>query len=65
MDTIRLIYVRITCIIRGEGMGSSLVTPGTAAAFGGVSKSLINRHGIPSVCCSDGPSGWMHINAGA
>ena len=27
----------LTCIIRGEGMGSSLVTPGTAAAFGGES----------------------------
>lgn len=53
----------LTCIIRGEGMGSSLVTPGTAAAFGGVSKSLINRHGIPSVCCSDGPSG-MRLDCG-
>lgn len=53
----------LTCIIRGEGMGSSLVTPGTAAAFGGVSKSLIERLGIPSVCCSDGPSG-MRLDCG-
>ncbi len=40
-----------------------LVTPGTAAAFGGVSKSLIERLGIPSVCCSDGPSG-MRLDCG-
>ncbi len=53
----------LSCIIRGEGMGSSLVTPGTAAAFGGVSESLIKRLGIPSVCCSDGPSG-MRLDCG-
>ncbi len=53
----------LTCIIRGEGMGSSLVTPGTAAAFGGVSDALINVRGIPSVCCSDGPSG-MRLDCG-
>ncbi len=53
----------LSCIIRGEGMGSSLVTPGTASAFGGVSDSLIHRLGIPSVCCSDGPSG-MRLDCG-
>lgn len=53
----------LACIVRGEGMGSSLVTPGTAAAFGGVSKALIEELGIPSLCCSDGPSG-MRLDCG-
>ena len=53
----------LTCIIRGEGMGSPRVTAGTAAAFGGVSDDLIDRLGIPSLCCSDGPSG-MRIDCG-
>ncbi len=53
----------LTCIVRGEGMGSSRVTPGTAAAFAGVSDSLVNRLGIPAVCCSDGPSG-MRLDCG-
>lgn len=43
-------------IFRGEGMCSPRVTPGTAAAFGGVSERLINM-GIPTACCADGPSG--------
>lgn len=46
----------LSCIVSGEGMSSSLVTPGTAAAFGGVSKRL-RDFGIPAVCCADGPSG--------
>ncbi len=46
----------LSCIIRGEGMGSPKVTPGTAAAFGGVSDSL-KAKGIPVGCCTDGPSG--------
>lgn len=46
----------LCCIVSGEGMGSPLVTPGTAAAFGGVSKEL-RAMGIPALCCSDGPSG--------
>lgn len=51
------------CIIcRGEGMGSPQVTPGTAAAFGGVSESLKN-YGIPCACCDDGPSG-MRLDSG-
>lgn len=52
----------LACIIRGEGMGSPRVTPGTAAAFGGVSDSLCG-FGIPSGCCSDGPSG-MRLDSG-
>lgn len=46
----------LTCMTRGEGMCSSKVTPGTAAAFGGVTKRL-TQYGIPVACCSDGPSG--------
>ena len=49
-------------IIRGEGMGSPKVTIGTAAAFGGVTKEL-KEMGIPTLCCTDGPSG-MRIDSG-
>ena len=52
----------LACIIRGEGMSSPKVTPGTAAAFGGVSDSL-KAFGIPCGCCSDGPSG-MRLDCG-
>ena len=52
----------LSCIIRGEGMGSPRVTPGTASAFGGVSENLKN-FGIPCGCCSDGPSG-MRLDSG-
>lgn len=52
----------LACIIRGEGMGSPKVTPGTAAAFGGVSDRL-KQFGIPCGCCSDGPSG-MRLDSG-
>lgn len=54
----------LSCIIRGEGMGSSLVTAGTASALGGVSPKLRNEFGIPAVCCDDGPSG-MRLDCGA
>ena len=37
-------------------MCSPKVTPGTAAAFGGVTDGL-QQFGIPVACCSDGPSG--------
>lgn len=40
----------------GEGMCSEKVTPGTAGAFGGVTKQLA-EYGIPVACCADGPSG--------
>lgn len=46
----------LCCIVRGEGMCSSKVTPGTASAFGGVTKAL-ESYGIPCGCCADGPSG--------
>ena len=46
----------LCCMVRGEGMCSPKVTPGTAAAFGGVTESLLN-YGIPVGCCADGPSG--------
>lgn len=46
----------LTCLVRGEGMCSSKVTPGTASAFGGVTDELL-AYGIPIACCADGPSG--------
>ncbi len=52
----------LSCIIRGEGMGSPKVTAGTASAFGAVSDSLAEK-GIPCGCCSDGPSG-MRLDCG-
>lgn len=52
----------LSCIIRGEGMGSPRVTAGTASAFGSVSDSLA-AFGIPCACCSDGPSG-MRLDCG-
>lgn len=52
----------LSCIIRGEGMGSPRVMAGTASAFGGVSENL-NGFGIPAGCCSDGPSG-MRLDCG-
>ncbi len=50
-------------ICRGEGMGSPKVTPGTAAAFGGVTASLAALD-VPCGCCDDGPSG-MRLDSGA
>ncbi|MDX1303518.1 glycoside hydrolase family 3 protein [Photobacterium sp.] len=46
----------LATIVRGEGMCSPKVTPGTAAAFGGVSDSLFQL-GIPVAAAADGPSG--------
>lgn len=46
----------LCCMVRGEGMCSPKVTPGTAGAFGGITESLQN-YGIPAGCCADGPSG--------
>lgn len=43
-------------LVRGEGMCSPKVTPGTAAAFGGITPEL-QSYGIPAGCCADGPSG--------
>ena len=53
----------LAAIVRGEGMGSPKVTPGTAAAFGGVTEAL-HRRGIPCGCCTDGPSG-LRLDSGA
>ena len=58
----QLTDTQLALIVRGEGMGSPLVTRGTAAAFGGVSRKLRDR-GIPALCCSDGPSG-MRLDCG-
>ncbi|MFT6986650.1 MAG: beta-glucosidase [Psychromonas sp.] len=49
-------HEQLATIIRGEGMCSPKVTPGSAAAFGGVSESLFNL-GIPVAAAADGPSG--------
>lgn len=53
----------LCCIVRGEGMCSAKVTPGTAAAFGGVTRAL-EEFGIPCGCCADGPSG-IRMDCGA
>ncbi len=47
----------LCCIVRGEGMSSPRVTPGTAGAIGGISDRLAGEFGLPAVCCADGPSG--------
>ncbi|NVD08806.1 beta-glucosidase [Vibrio sp. JPW-9-11-11] len=47
---------QLATLVRGEGMCSPKVTPGTAAAFGGVSDELF-EFGIPVVAAADGPSG--------
>lgn len=46
----------LICLMRGEGMNSPKVTPGTGGAFGGVTENL-KHFGIPVACCTDGPSG--------
>ena len=51
----------LCCIVRGEGMNSPKVTPGTGAAFGGVAKSLFEKK-IPVMCCTDGPSGIRMVS---
>ncbi len=53
----------LICLTRGEGMCSPKVTPGTAAAFGGVTDRLL-AFGIPLGCCTDGPSG-IRMDCGA
>ena len=54
----------LAAIVRGEGMCSPRVTPGTASAFGGVTDSLIEKYRIPTICCADGPSG-IRMDVGA
>lgn len=53
----------LIAMFRGEGMCSPKVTPGTAAAFGGVTESM-KALGIPVGCCADGPSG-IRMDCGA
>ncbi|MDR2043970.1 MAG: glycoside hydrolase family 3 C-terminal domain-containing protein [Clostridium sp.] len=53
----------LIALSRGEGMSSPKVTPGTGAAFGGITKRL-NGFGIPAACCTDGPSG-LRMDCGA
>ena len=48
-------------IVRAEGMSSPKVTPGTAAAFVGVTPSL-KAMGLPTLCCTDGPCGIRMSN---
>jgi beta-glucosidase len=54
----------LAAIVRGEGMSSPKVTPGTASAFGGVTDTLFCRYEIPVAVCSDGPSG-IRMECGA
>ncbi len=54
----------LAAIVRGEGMCSPRVTPGTASAFGGVTDSLVNTYGIPAAAAADGPSG-IRMDVGA
>ena len=54
---------QLSVLFRGEGMCSPKVTPGTGAAFGGVSPAL-QELGIPVACCTDGPSG-IRMDVGA
>lgn len=53
----------LATIVRGEGMSSPWVTPGTASAFGGLSDHLFDL-GIPIACAADGPSG-IRMESGA
>ncbi len=46
----------LAMLVRGEGMSSPWVTPGTASAFGGLGDAL-HKYGIPIACAADGPSG--------
>ncbi len=54
--TAQLSVPEMAVLVRGEGMCSAKVTPGTAAAFGGITEELMER-GIPAGCAADGPSG--------
>jgi beta-glucosidase len=54
---------QLATIVRGEGMSSPYVTPGTASAFGGVGDDLLD-YGVPIACTADGPSG-LRMESGA
>ena len=53
----------LCAMMRGEGSGSPLVTPGIAGSFGGVTEEL-RAFGIPLAGCADGPSG-IRMDSGA
>ncbi|MBQ0092050.1 MAG: glycoside hydrolase family 3 C-terminal domain-containing protein [Clostridiales bacterium] len=55
---------QLICMVRGEGMNSPKVTAGSASAFGGVTKELLDL-GIPLMCSTDGPSGVRLTNENA
>lgn len=46
----------LMCLMRGEGMCSAKVRPGSAGAAGGLTRSLADM-GVPAVALHDGPSG--------
>ncbi|MDD6284565.1 MAG: glycoside hydrolase family 3 C-terminal domain-containing protein [Firmicutes bacterium] len=54
---------QLMCMMRGEGMGSPKVTPGTGSAFGGTTDQLLG-FGVPIACATDGPSG-LRLDSGA
>lgn len=54
---------QLCVLMRGEGMSSPKVTPGTGGAYGGLSPEL-QALGIPIGCCTDGPSG-IRMDTGA
>lgn len=54
----------LAMILRGEGMCSPKVTPGTASAFGGIGDTLLEDYGIPVASTADGPSG-IRMDVGA
>lgn len=58
MDTFlaQLTEEELSWMVKGEGMSSPKVTPGTGGAYGGLTDRLLEL-GIPATCCSDGPSG--------
>lgn len=47
---------QLGALVKGEGMCSPKVTPGTGGAIGGLHQCLCD-YGIPAVCVTDGPSG--------
>ncbi|MBQ7636224.1 MAG: glycoside hydrolase family 3 C-terminal domain-containing protein [Lachnospiraceae bacterium] len=62
-DFVSGLEIRDLCgLVRGEGTDSPFVTPGTASAFGGLTRNL-RAAGVPAVCCADGPSG-LHMKKG-
>ena len=61
--TAQLPAQELCVLVRGEGMNSPKVTPGTGAAFGGLSPYL-RKLGVPVACCTDGPSG-LRMDSGA